>query len=383
MSSHADPSPFDLDAPDRESRFRKLLLVALCCGVFENNLRLARTLSNWGGPLGEGQILAYLHRIAFGMPEPAWPEGMLSSATATPSWQKVTPLARLPIERLNEIERQAWVQRVGEDVQAMTRDLKATLERYAARPDTAQGRIVSGDTLLHMLGAVQENPVLGLAAFRYVETEALAGLPTLVSRLRDQAMDLTGSHPVALMAGGQGSGKTTVAQHLIRLGWPGAIVDSPWVTERDIRMIRNSRREAWILYVDRPFEGAFLSMVHRAADEGRMVSPCDMAQAHARIPGDLLKAAALFRNQPGVALWHLQNRAPDLSHADALGGPLHREGKDAFSSIRDRPENRCRAAFEASAASVWATVQEELHNGQRNPYPLDLAAEIERGLVGH
>jgi hypothetical protein len=294
----------------------------------------------------------------------------------------VPPLARLPLEHLNDVERQAWVQRVGEDVQAMTRDLKATVARYAARPDTGQGRIVSGDTLLHMLGAVQENPVLGLAAFRYVDSEALAGLPTLVSRLRDQAMELSGPHPVALMAGGQGSGKTTVAQHLIRLGWPGAIVDSPWVSERDIRLIRNSRREAWILYVDRPFEGAFLSMVHRAADEGRMVNPCDMAQAHAQIPSNLLKAAALFRNQPGVALWHIQNRAPDLSHAEALGGPLHREGKDAFSTIRNRPENRGRAELEAAAASVWAVIQEELHTGQRNPYPLDLAAEIQRGLVG-
>lgn len=381
MPSHTDPIPFDLDAPDMPLRFRELLLTALHCGVFDNNLRLARTLSEWGGPMDEGQMLAYLHRIAFGVPEPAWPEGLLSLPPGKPLWRKVSPIARLSIDRLDESALQTWVERVGEDTRVMTQDMKGTLARYAARPDTAHGRIVSGDTLLHMLESVQENPVLGLAAFRYVDSEALAGLPTLVARLRDQALDFTGSHPVALMAGGQGSGKTTIAQHLLRLGWPGAIVDSPWVTERDIRMVRNLRREAWILFVDRPFEGAFLSMVHRAADEGRMVNPADMAHTHAQVPNDLLKAAALFRNQPGVSLWHIRNQAPDLSHADALGGPLHREGKDAFNTIRNRPGTQDRAKFEASAAASWATILEELHDGQRNPYPLDLASEIERGLV--
>jgi len=265
----------------------------------------------------------------------------------------------------------------------MAKDPKKTVESYISRPDTSAGHIVSGDTLLHMLSTVQENPILGLAAFRYVETEALAGLTILASCLHDRAMDLAGSQPVLLMAGGQGSGKTTVAQYLMRTGWEGAIFDSPWVTERDIRTVRNRGHEAWIIYVDRDFEGAFISMIDRAADEGRMVNPCDMARTHAQVPLDLLKAVVLFRNQPKVSLWHVQNRERDLLDLQTLGGPLHREGKDAFNSIRNRPEARDRQAYEDVAKASFEEVVEEIRDGMRNPYPIDLLEEIWRGLGGH
>lgn len=379
MSQSLPATPFDPEVPEVVPAFRELMRNALVQGVFENNLRLARTLSEWGGPYSEAEIVAHLQQVAFGEPAPALPYPD-PSAPMRPGWRQVPPGSRVPLDHLEPSEREGWVRHVSEDLQAMAKDPKKTVESYINRPDTGAGHIVSGDTLLHMLGTVQENPVLGLAAFRYVETEALAGLTILASCLRDRAMDLAGSQPVLLMAGGQGSGKTTVAQYLMRAGWEGAIFDSPWVTERDIRTVRNRGHEAWIIYIDRDFEGAFISMIDRAADEGRMVNPCDMARTHAQVPSDLLRASALFRNQPRVSLWHIQNRNSDVRNVDILGGPLHREGKDAFSSIHHRKESRDRLAYEGAAQACLQEVQQALQSGQRNPYPVDLLVEIRQGL---
>ncbi|MCE1228533.1 MAG: hypothetical protein LWX11_03455 [Firmicutes bacterium] len=198
-----------------------------------------------------------------------------------------------------------------------------------------------------------------------------------MGRIRDRAFDLAGSDPVILMAGGNASGKTTFSYQLIRQGFLGAIVDSPWVAESDVRKVLNRRREPWVIYVERDFEEAFLFMVLRAADEGRMVDPSEIARTHAEVPAALLRAMALFRNQPRVSCWHLQNNAPNLSLAQAIGGPLHRDGKDALISIRMREESRSRSDFEQAARTTWNQFKQAVETRHQNPYPADLAHEIE------
>jgi hypothetical protein len=356
------------------------LLRALRQGVFENNRRLARTMAEWGGPLEEGQVREMLHRWAFGTAQPMDLDSPEPLPERRPTWRDVSPNQRVAYASLSPEVQERWVTRLAQDVQNMARDHKGTLARYAERPDTQGGRIISGDTLLHLIPGVAENPPVALAAFHDVDMSALGDLASLSSRIRDYAFDLAGQEPVILMAGGNASGKSTFSYQLLRQGFPGAIVDTPWVTENDIRKVLNQRREVWVVYVERAFDDAFLSMVLRASDEGRIVDPNEIARTHAEVPPMLLRSLAIFRNQSRVSCWHLRNNASSLDLAEAIGGPLHRDGKDALTSIRMRPETRTRADFEQAAREGWARFQQAVQAHQHNPYPADLAKDISRRM---
>ncbi|MBP1627762.1 MAG: hypothetical protein H6Q00_2237 [Holophagaceae bacterium] len=320
---------------------------ALCQGVYENNRRLARALAEWGGPLEEGQVRGMLHHWAFGYPQPGGFDAPEPLVDRRPQW----------------------------------RDIPSSRACYRERRDTQRGRIVSGDTLLYLIPGVAENPPLALSAFAHVDLTVLSELSSLGTRIRDQALDGAGKAPVILMAGGNAVGKSAVAYQLIRYGFEGAVIDSPWVAEQDVRKVLNRGHEAWVVYVDRPFEDAFQSMVLRAADEGRLVDPSEMARTHNEVPQRLLQGLAIFRNQPRVSCWHLQNTASDLKQIQAVGGPLHREGKDALTSIRLRSESRSRADFELAAGQVWARFRQAVRDRHQNPYPTDLADEIDRKMA--
>ncbi|MCE1228534.1 MAG: hypothetical protein LWX11_03460 [Firmicutes bacterium] len=139
-------------------------LNALQQGVFENNRRLARTLAEWGGPLDEGQLRDILQNWAFGT---SLPMGLNppESLPVRPAWRNVPPANRTPFGKLPAPIQQRWVDRLSQEIQAMATDHPKTLARYAERPDTQNGRIVSGDTLLHLVPGVAENPPLALAVF--------------------------------------------------------------------------------------------------------------------------------------------------------------------------------------------------------------------------
>jgi len=122
-------------------------------------------------------------------------------------------------------------------------------------------------------------------------------------------------------------------------------------------------------------------MVLRAADEGRIVNPDEITRTHSEVPTKLLQGMTVFRNQPRVSCWHLKNNVQNLDFAEAIGGPLHREGKDALASIRLRPESRSRADFDQVARESWSRFQQAIHAHQHNPYPKDLAEEIGRRLA--
>lgn len=356
-------------------------LSALRQGVFENNRRLARTLAEWGGPLEEGQVREMLHCWAFGTPQPVGLGTPEPLPEQRPVWRNVAPDRRLAYLQLSPDVRERWVARLTQEVQTMAQDHKNTLARYIERLDTQGGRIVSGDTLLHLIPGVAENPPVALAAFHDVDLSALGNLAIISGRIRDYALDRAAREPVILMAGGNASGKSTFSYQLLRQGFPGAIVDSPWVAEMDVRKVLNRGHEVWVVYVERTFEDAFLSMVLRAADEGRIVNPEEITRTHSEVPTKLLQGLAVFRNQPRVSCWHLKNNALSLELAEAIGGPLHRDGKDALTSIRLRPESRSRADFDQVARETWVDFQQAVQARQHNPYPKDLAEEIGRRLA--
>ncbi|WP_005038150.1 hypothetical protein [Holophaga foetida] len=362
--------------PMTPQRFMK----ALRQGVFENNRRLARALAEWGGPLEEGQVREILHRWAFGTPRPTGLGAPEPLPVRRPVWRNLPQHRRVAYGSLLSEIRERWVARLTREIQTMARDHKATLARYAERPDTQGGRIVSGDTLLHLIPGVAENPPLALAAFQDVDPSALGELASLGTRIRDHVLDLAGREPVILMAGGEASGKSTLSCQLIRQGFPGAIVDSPWVSEKDVQKVLDRGYEAWVVYLDRTFEDAFQSMLLRAADEGRIVDPDESARTHTEVPPMLLRSLAPFRDQPRVSCWHLRNTASNLDLAEAIGGPLDGDGKDALASIRMRPESRSRADFQQAARKTWARFQHAIQARRHNPYPADLTEEISRRM---
>lgn len=354
---------------------------ALCQGVYENNRRLARALAEWGGPLEEGQVRGMLHHWAFGSPQPGGFDAPEPLVDRRPQWRDIPSSRRPSFSQLLLEVQSRWVDRLSGEVRALAKDWRNSQACYRERRDTQRGRIVSGDTLLYLIPGVAENPPLALSAFAHVDLTVLSELSSLGTRIRDQALDGAGKAPVILMAGGNAVGKSAVAYQLIRYGFEGAVIDSPWVAEQDVRKVLNRGHEAWVVYVDRPFEDAFQSMVLRAADEGRLVDPSEMARTHNEVPQRLLQGLAIFRNQPRVSCWHLQNTASDLKQIQAVGGPLHREGKDALTSIRLRSESRSRADFELAAGQVWARFRQAVRDRHQNPYPTDLADEIDRKMA--
>ena len=120
----------------------------------------------------------------------------------------------------------------------MAREHNATLARYAERPDTQASGHQRGHPAAPHPG-VAENPPVALAAFHDVDLSTLGDLASLNTRIRDQAFDRAGQEPVILMAGGNASGKSTFSYQIIRQGFKGAIVDSPWVAESDVRKVLN------------------------------------------------------------------------------------------------------------------------------------------------
>lgn len=356
------------------------LLRALRQGVFENNCRLAHTMAEWGGPLEEGQVREMLHRWAFGTPHPMDLDAPGPLPERRPTWRDVPPKRRIAYASLAPEVRARWAARLTREVQTMSRNHKDTLARYAECPDTQGGRIISGDTLLRLIPCVTENPPVALAAFHDVDSSVLGDLASFNSRIRDYAFDLVGKEPVILMAGGNASGKSVFSYQMLRQGFPGVVVDTPWVTEKDVRKVMNRGNEAWVVYVERTFEDAFMSMVLRASDEGRLVDPNEIARTHAEVPPMLLRSLAIFRNQSRVSCWHIRNNASSLDLAEAIGGPLHRDGKDALISIRMRPESRSRTDFEQVARETWDRFQQAIQSRHHNPYPADLAEEITRRM---
>jgi hypothetical protein len=71
------------------------LLRALRQGFFENNRRLARAMTEWGGPLEEGEVREMLHRWAFGTPKPMGLDAPAPLLERRPTWRDVPPDRRV------------------------------------------------------------------------------------------------------------------------------------------------------------------------------------------------------------------------------------------------------------------------------------------------
>lgn len=282
-------------------------------------------------------------------------------------------------------QQQAVVEGIERDITRWHDAPDAFQKEYAQNPETHGGRLVNGDIVFSMIPTVAKNIPLGRAAGKKVDSAILSYIMTLTKGLRQQAYDLAGDKPVAITAGGQASGKTTLANKLLDDGSAGAVIDAPHDDARTVKRIAEEalglKKDVEIYFVDRPdFRAAFKDMIRRAIREGRFVGTQDMTGKHVRVPMEMLKIGDEFRNSYRVGLFHA--RTSEKDHAfDVAGGLLAHDGKDALSSIRNRPSPSAED-LDSQAREAYLDYLKGVQNGTEIPIPADLRRDIEASIPG-
>jgi hypothetical protein len=254
---------------------------------------------------------------------------------------------------------------------------------YEADSETFGGRLVNGDIMRRLLPTVKENVPLGLEAGKATDTAIESHMMTLRSRLVDRAIDLAGDKPVGVTAGGQSSGKTTIATRLLNKELLGAVIDAPHDDFNSVTKIVDKAlgrgKDVSIMYVDRPdFGEAYKSMIRRAIREGRPVDAPDMAGKHVKVPSEMLKVGERYRNNPRVDLRHMTNAESQWSE---IGGSLADDGKDAMTSIRNR-NAAAQSDLENQARAAYIDYQKGVQDGTELPIPADTRRRIEASIPG-
>ena len=275
---------------------------------------------------------------------------------------------------------------IEKDIQAWVDNPEEFKRQYREHEDTKGGKLVNGDIINYMMPTVSGNVTLGLSAMKGVDSALQMQVITLHKQLRQQSYDLAGDKPVGITAGGQASGKTSLAEWVLRDDISGAVIDAPHddakTVERYIAEIKALGKDAQVFYVDRTdFSAVYRSMLVRATKEGRMVPLGDMISKHLKVPTEMLKVAESNRNSHRVSLYHAiagENVQPEI-----IGGPLSDSGKDAALSIRDRV-----APTESELAQIaretYISYLKDAANGKPGTPELspDLKREIESSFPG-
>lgn len=303
---------------------------------------------------------------------------------ASQEWKRIPPDWRVAYADLPAGEQEALQGHLLEESRELVRDLRAAVARYLALPDSLDGLLVNGDVLNTLLPSVAANPSQGFSALESIELEVPMNLFQVFRAIHDQALDRAQAAglPVLITSGGQGSGKTTLANELLRRGLVGAALDAPHTDPgdliRSVQGVRARRMDVVVVFVDRDFESAVRAMLYRTYEEGRHVHLGRMAKAHYQAPDAVIRAASGQRNEPRVWLAHVRNRHR-AGTWEVSGGPLHREGKDAVAAVRSRPY--C-SEWDLDQIA-WTTFVEEMEHGLHGtfePIPADAARELERRI---
>jgi len=255
---------------------------------------------------------------------------------------------------------------------------------YEAAKGTYGGRLVNGDIMRQLLPTVARNVPLGLEAGKHTDGAIESKMVALRTRLVDRAIDLAGDKPIGITAGGQSSGKTTIAEHYLNEGTLGAVIDAPhdnaksvqWVLDK----IHNRNKDAEIVYVDRPnFQAAYRSMIERAIREGRMVDLQDMIDKHLKTPSEILKVGEANQGSDRVGLNHAVNS--EIGPWDIIGGKFPDAGKDAMSSILNRATPSSNDLV-SQAKEAYLEYQRDVQHGSAEPIPADTQRSIEASFSG-
>jgi hypothetical protein len=273
---------------------------------------------------------------------------------------------------------------IEQDIQRWADHPEEFSSTYEADPETFGGRLVNGDIMRRLLPTVADNVPLGLEASKHTDAAIESLLVTLRNRVIDRALDLAGDKPVGITAGGQASGKTSLAEHYLNAGILGAVIDAPHDDARSVQLVLGKilarNKDAEVVYVDRPdFKAAFRSMINRAIQEGRMVDLQDMIDKHLKVPAEMLKVGEANRNSHRVGMSHVLN--PEAGGWQFIGGRLADQGKDALASIRNR-ENTNHEVLVSQAKEAYLEHQRDVQNGTAHPIPADLRRTLEASFPG-
>jgi len=273
---------------------------------------------------------------------------------------------------------------IHQDIQHWSDHPEEFHKAYEADPETFGGRLVNGDIMRRSLPTVAKNVPLGLEAGKHTDTAIESLMVTLHQRLVSRALDLAGDKPVGITAGGQASGKTRLANHILSQDRVGAVIDAPHDSLQELnrfkRQILERGNDAYIYYLDRPdFKASTRSMIGRMISEGRPVDPHDMAGKTLRVPDEILKFGEENRNQPRVHLIHVTNS--EGTGWEAVGGSLANDGKDAMSSIRAR-EFPSKDDLVSQAKEAYVEYQRDAQNGSAEPIPADSRRSLEATFNG-
>lgn len=225
-----------------------------------------------------------------------------------------------------------------ESSQRRANNSEETVSDFRAIPDTRDGRIIGGDLVNLLHKAYQDNPNHGLGALSGGDVEPLVNNMLALKHVRDAAIERASKEgkEAVVMVGGQGAGKTTLANTLIDKNPEtiGLVVDQPHndpaALEKIVRKLREKGLPVNVIFVDRDAAEAFRSTLSRSKTEVRYVNPDAWVAATHEAPKAAEHIGLTFRNDPNVSLFH-------KTKDSMIGGSLDAEGKDALLSIRDMP----------------------------------------------
>lgn len=220
-------------------------------------------------------------------------------------------------------------------------------ELYASIPETKDGKIISGDTikmiLEHGLEPGASDQISNLHAYQNFD---------LFNNLIKQRLENSPGEEVFLTAGGQGSGKSTIAQGIAEgTKSINTIIDTPGDRTGFLGKYTNQAEQAGkkvqIVLVDRPVDEAIKSIVSRSATEHRAIRPDEVIQTKIQAA----QAVADFKKaHPEVEVTKITNRegqSPVIERnldADALlknfeeldreAGNLTKQAREAYLDAR-------------------------------------------------
>ena len=134
-----------------------------------------------------------------------------------------------------------------------------------------------------------------------------------IKKLYSQKLKLEPAGPVLFLAGGGGSGKSTVADNLLapalveaEIVWDGTFGNYEAAHMR-IQAALKSHREVMLCYVHRPFEAAVAGVGVRYEKLGRWVPALMLAKDHAGAQDSIARLQADFRDDDRVEFMAIDN----------------------------------------------------------------------------
>ncbi len=173
-------------------------------------------------------------------------------------------------------------------------------QAYAALPETMGGKVLAVDEARELSA-----DYVGTENRRRFAPATSAPSSAFIKKLFSQRLEAEPTGPVTFLAGGGGSGKTSVRKSQ-GLGGESEIIVDGMMSEYDsakrkVEQVLASGRPVEYVYIHRPFAKALTGTKERAKKDGRVFPPAELASAHVGAQDVALKLAAEYRDNPAVS----------------------------------------------------------------------------------